>query len=308
MWRDYPHPMPDIVRPNLALARGQVDRQAERRTDEEWIGQTWESSATRVLPVSDGQVPVDTGPRVRLRWIPSTEVPGGTERMFLGIDSKGRAWFAARMPVTAPSAGLREIGADLSADEVALATTATALDNWHATHPRCARCGAPTVIASAGWVRSCPEHGSEHYPRTDPAVIVLVLDADDRCLLGRQARWQPTWFSTLAGFVESGESAEAAVRREVFEESGVRVGDMTYLGSQPWPFPCSLMLGYHARATSTSITVDGEEIVEARWFSRDELVAACTSGEVALPPAVSIARWLIEAWFGQPLPGDWIRP
>ena len=300
--------MPDIVLPNLALARGQVDRQAERRPNEAWIQQTWESSTTHVLPVSDGQVPVEMGDQVRLHSIAPAEVPQGTERMFLCSDSDGRSWFAARMAVTASAAGLREIGAQLSADEVALATTAIALDNWHATHPRCARCGALTVLASAGWVRRCPEHGSEHYPRTDPAVIVVVLDADDRCLLGRQARWQPTWFSTLAGFVESGESAEAAVRREVWEEAGVRVGEMTYLGSQPWPFPCSLMLGYHARATSTSIRVDGEEIVEARWFSRAELVAACESGEVALPPAVSIARWLIEVWFGEPLPGDWIRP
>jgi NAD+ diphosphatase len=143
-------------------------------------------------------------------------------------------------------------------------------------------------------------------------VIVLVRDRDDRALLGRQARWAEGWFSTLAGFVESGESAEAAVRREVHEESGVVIADgpddLRYLGSQPWPFPCSLMLGYHAWTDDPRIQVDGVEIAEARWFTRDELAAACTSGDVRLPPPVSIARRLVERWYGAELPGDWSRP
>jgi NAD+ diphosphatase len=137
---------------------------------------------------------------------------------------------------------------------------------------------------------------------------VLVRDEHDRALLGRQARWEKGWFSTLAGFVEPGESAEDAVRREVAEESGVRVGEVVFLGSQPWPFPSSLMFGYHAWATDPSIEVDGTEIEEARWFSRDELAAACREGSVSLPPAVSIARRLIERWYGDELPGDWSRP
>ncbi|MGA0209023.1 MAG: NAD(+) diphosphatase, partial [Candidatus Nanopelagicales bacterium] len=145
-----------------------------------------------------------------------------------------------------------------------------------------------------------------------PAVIVLVRDEHDRALLGRQVRWEPTWFSTLAGFVEAGESAEAAVRREVREESGVSIGDeardLVYLGSQPWPFPASLMLGYHAWAADPSIEVDGEEIAEARWFTREELATACESGDISLPPDVSIARKLIERWFGSALPGEWSRP
>jgi NAD+ diphosphatase len=279
---------------DLSLARGGIDRNAEHRGDEDWLERVWADEQTLVLPVHEGSVPVDPG-APRLRPLSAREVPPDAERLLLGTDSDGRTWFAARM-------------AELSGDEVALATTAIALDNWHGAHPRCSRCGASTASAQAGWVRRCPEDGSEHYPRTDPAVIVLVLDDDDRALLGRQGRWQPSWFSTLAGFVEPGESAEAAVRREILEEAGVAVGDMTYLGSQPWPFPCSLMLGYHAWATSTDIAVDGEEIVEARWFSRAELTAACASGEVALPPAVSIARRLIERWYGEPLQGDWIRP
>jgi NAD+ diphosphatase len=292
---------------DLALARGGIDRHAEHRADEAWLERAWSDERTRVLAVQDGAFPVEPE-SARVRAMRAADVPEGAERLLLGTDSAGVIWWAVRMPVEGPRAGLREVGAELSADEVALATTAIALDNWHAAHPRCSRCGAATQMSQAGWVRRCPDDGSEHYPRTDPAVIVLVIDADDRALLGRQGRWQPTWFSTLAGFVEPGESAEAAVRREILEEAGVTVGEMTYLGSQPWPFPCSLMLGYHASATTTDIRVDGEEIVEARWFSRAELTEACASGEVALPPAVSIARRLIEHWYGEPLRGDWIRP
>ena len=292
---------------DLALARGGIDRRAEFRADVEWLERAWADERTRVLAVHDGDIPLQAD-AARVRPMLPAEVPDDAERLLLGTDTNGVTWFAARMPVEGPSAGLREVGAELGGDEVALATTAIALDNWHSAHLSCSRCGARTVPAQAGWVRRCPEDGSEHYPRTDPAVIVLVIDGDDRALLGRQGRWQPSWFSTLAGFVEPGESAEAAVRREILEEAGVPVDEMTYLGSQPWPFPCSLMLGYHAWATSTDIVVDGEEIVEARWFSRAELAAACASGEVALPPAVSIARRLIERWYGEPLSGDWIRP
>ena len=152
-----------------------------------------------------------------------------------------------------------------------------------------------------------------HFPRTDPAVIVLVRDPDDRALLGRQGRWTEGWFSTLAGFVEAGESAEAALRREVREESGIVIGSdphaIAYLGSQPWPFPASIMLGYHAWTDDPdTLEPDGEEIVETRWLSREELASACSTGEVRLPPDISIARRLIERWYGGPLPGDWSRP
>jgi NAD+ diphosphatase len=292
---------------DLSLARGGIERCAEFRSDAQWLARAWADPTTRALPVDDGVVPVDESGR-RVRGLTTSDVPDDAERMLLGTDSSGVTWFAVRMPVTGRGAGLRDVGAELASDDVALATTAIALDNWHRAHPRCPRCGDRTRPDQAGWIRRCVGDGSEHYPRTDPAVIVLVIDADDRALLGRQGRWQPTWFSTLAGFVEPGESAEAAVYMEVLEESGVVVDEMAYLGSQPWPFPCSLMLGYHAWATSTGIAVDGEEIVEARWFTRDELASACDEGSVALPPAVSIARRLIERWYGQPLRGDWIRP
>ena len=298
---------------DLALARGTVDRAAERRADAAWVAERWSDPRTRVIAVSDGSVPVesaDTG-APRLHFI-DAEAADGSEVVLLGLDGDGTAYFCARVAdravVPGEWAGLRDVGALLDSRDVGLAVTAVALDNWHAAHPRCAKCGAATRMSSAGWVRSCPVDGSEHYPRTDPAVIVLVIDDDDRALLGRQGRWQPSWFSTLAGFVEPGESAEAAVRREVFEEAGVHVGELAYLGSQPWPFPCSLMLGYHAWASTTDIRVDGEEIVEARWFSRAELARACATGEVAMPSAVSIARRLIERWYGEPLSGEWIRP
>lgn len=302
---------------DLSLARGQLHRLDAQRSDDGWLTEQWTSSSTRVLFVHDGQVPVRAESSTpRLATVTPSEVSDlSAERVLLGVDDDERAWFMLRagaaaattLPADATWRGLREIGADLTDDEAAVTVAAIALDNWHAAHPRCPRCGAPTEIVHAGWIRRCPVDGSDHYPRTDPAVIVLVRDDDDRALLGRQGRWAPGWMSTLAGFVEPGESAEAAVRREIAEESGVRIGEVMYLGSQPWPFPCSLMLGYHAWATTTQIEVDGAEIVEARWFTRAELGAACASGEVSLPPQVSIARKLIERWWGGSIPGDWSR-
>ena len=197
---------------------------------------------------------------------------------------------------------LRAVGAELSDVDAGLATTAVALDAWHARHPRCPRCGEPTVSTAAGWTRRCTADGSEHYPRTDPAVIMAVVDEADRLLLGHAAAWAPHRFSTLAGFVEAGESVEHAVRREVAEETTVQVGDVAYAGSQPWPFPASLMLGFRARALTTDVTVDGVELTEARWFSRDELAAAVATGDLVLPSPASIAHALIADWYGGPVP------
>ncbi|HZC25891.1 MAG TPA: NAD(+) diphosphatase, partial [Actinopolymorphaceae bacterium] len=202
-------------------------------------------------------------------------------------------------------AGLREAGGLLSDRDAGVFVHAVALANWHAAHPCCARCGTRTAPTDGGHVRRCPSCGAEHFPRTDPAIIVLVADADDRCLLGRQARWPEKRFSTLAGFVEPGEPLEHAVAREVHEETGIEVVDPVYAGSQPWPFPSSLMLGFFARAVTTQIKVDEEEIEEARWLSRAELTAAVDSGELLLPGKVSIARRLIESWYGAELSGDW---
>lgn len=228
----------------------------------------------------------------------------------LGLDDHGPVFAAVTADgsgrvdgrVDGRGVGLREVAPLLDDAEGALLATATGLAAWHAEHGYCPRCGAPTEVAEAGWLRVCTRDGSWHHPRVDPAVIMAVTDADDRLLLGRQARWPPRRFSTLAGFVEPGESLEQAVAREVHEEVNVDVADATYLGSQPWPFPRSLMLGFVARASSTAITVDEVEIAEARWFTRRELPDATATREVLLPPPVSISRRLIEHWYGGPLP------
>lgn len=212
----------------------------------------------------------------------------------------------AEPPAVAPSgarwAPLRTVGAVLAPRDAGLATTAVALDAWHERHPRCPRCGGPTRVTHAGWVRRCTVDDSEHYPRTDPAVIMAVVDGDDRLLLGHGAQWAAGRYSTLAGFVEPGESLEHAVRREVAEEVGVLVGEVVYRGSQPWPFPASLMVGFWARALSTELHADGAEVTHARWVSRDELRTALVAGDVVAPGRASIARALIEDWFGGPLP------
>lgn len=208
---------------------------------------------------------------------------------------------AALLPETTNWAGFRESGAALDLVEAGILLEATAIANWHASHARCPRCGAATEVVQSGWVRRCPEDGSEHFPRTDPAIIVTVVGPEDRLLLATGARMRSTMFSTLAGFVEPGESLEQAVAREVLEEVGVRVTDCQYLGSQPWPFPASLMLGFTARTEDSVAQPDGSEVLRARWFTREELQAAAGSGEIDLPSRLSISRALIERWFGGPI-------
>jgi NAD+ diphosphatase len=198
---------------------------------------------------------------------------------------------------------LRAVGTAMSARDAGLGVTAVALAAWHSSHRCCPQCGSPTVVGHAGWVRHCTTDGVDQYPRTDPAVIMAVVDADDRLLLGHATHWPERRYSTLAGYVEPGEGLEQAVRREVDEEVGVRVGEVAYRGSQPWPFPASLMLAFRAEATSTEITVDGVEMSEAHWFTRAELADAVRAGDVLLPGRASIARALIEEWFGEALPG-----
>jgi NAD+ diphosphatase len=201
---------------------------------------------------------------------------------------------------------LREVGPLLSDRDAGLVTHAIALANWHETFTHCPRCGSPTDPIASGHARRCPVDSSEHFPRVDPAMIVLVTDADDRALLARNVMWPERRVSILAGFVEAGESAEMAVAREVQEEAGIDVGAVTYLGSQPWPMPQSLMLGFRAEAAGEQeIRVDAEEIAEANWYSRAELAAAIDSGDILLPPPVSIAHRIIETWYGSDLPGRW---
>jgi NAD+ diphosphatase len=285
--------------PGLALARSVVDRAAEHRADEAWLAAAWDSPAVQVVRTSRGTAAVSGDP-LSLDLDVRPDV-GPEQRTLLGVD--GDVPFFA-VEVDEPDErfrSLREIGLLLDARDAGLVVHAISIANWHATHPRCPRCGAPTRTASAGHSRVCEVDGSEHYPRTDPAVIMAVVDGDDRLLLGRQSAWPEGRFSTLAGFVEPGESLEQAVRREVAEEVGLEIGDVAYLGSQPWPFPASLMLGFVAHAHTTEVHRHDGEIAEARWFSRDSLIDAVRRGEVLLSPPVSIARRLIEHWYGAPI-------
>ncbi|MBO3217312.1 NAD(+) diphosphatase, partial [Dermatophilus congolensis] len=177
------------------------------------------------------------------------------------------------------------------------------LVNWHERSGFCCRCGAPTRVVSAGWVRVCLVEGVEFFPRTDPAVIVAVTDVRERLLLARNVGWEVGRRSLLAGFVDAGEGASDAVVREVAEEVGVQVRDVVFVADQPWPFPGSLMLGFEAKAVGVGLCLDAAEIVQAQWYSREELRVAVGSGEVQLPGRLSIARRLIERWYGGPLVG-----
>ena len=278
----------------LALGRGSLDRLAERRGDTAWLDAVYTNADTVVIGVSGGAVAMD-GDRLRN----CRDLPFDATRAALLGDVHGTVHVALMLD-DAPdgSRSLREIGHLLTDDEAALATAAVALHQWHRNHTPCSRCGAETVNALAGWERHCVVDASAHYPRTDPAVIVAVTDASDRLLLGRQTIWPAKRYSIVAGYVEPGETAEHAVHREVLEETGLRVRDLHYLGSQPWPFPASLMLCYSAIAVDTEIRVDGVELEHALWVTRDELLEHVAAGELVLPSDVSIARRAIEHWFG----------
>ncbi len=298
----------------LALARGEVDRSAHLRSDDAWLDAAWTDSRTRVLVIEHGRALCAIDDRQARLWFESpADAPDGV-RFLLGVDHEGIAYFGVTGPLPelrepdedgVRPVPLREAGPLLSDRDAGLMTHAVALSNWHETFTHCPRCGSPTNPITSGHARKCPVDGSEHFPRVDPAMIVLVTDPADRCLLARNAQWPERRVSILAGFVEAGESAEQAVTREVHEETSVVVGAVRYLGSQPWPMPQSLMLGFRAEATGVDIQVDANEIAEARWYSRDDLRKAVASGELLLPPPISIAHRIIESWYGEELPGAW---
>jgi len=310
----------------LALARGTVDRITARRSDKDWIDAAWKDPRSRLLVVSEGQAVVrEDGARVELIFVSPEEAPPGI-RFLLGQDDDGVVYFGVNGPLPGAQddeqatydrhagpgirrAPLREVGALLSDRDAGLMTHAVALANWHDRHTHCPIDGSATVPDPGGHSTRCPVDGSEHFPRTDPAVIMLVTDPEDRCLLARNAAWPVRRVSILAGFVDPGESAEQAVIREVAEETGITVTSVTYLASQPWPMPQSLMLGFRAEAAAgQEISVDQEELAEAHWYSRAGLLASVQAGEIILPPPVSIARHIIEAWYGGPLPSTWTAP
>lgn len=191
----------------------------------------------------------------------------------------------------------RAIMARLSREDAELVATAKGIFSWHLSHQFCAKCGAASEVAEAGWQRNCPVCQTSHFPRTDPVVIMLITDGNN-VLLGRSPAWPEKMYSLLAGFMEPGETVEAAVRREVFEESGITVGDVGYMTSQPWPFPSSLMIGCWGRATSTAIELDENELEDALWISKEEIIESlCGNSDDILPARKgSIAQFLIENW------------
>ena len=276
----------------IVFAGAPLDRAPLERRLPDWLAARRADPRARSLVLSERGLWLEAG---RLVLVP----PNG-DSVFLGLSGE-RPLFAQDAGDAAPGrgrpAGLREAATELPADEAALAAYAGSLLAWHRRHRFCANCGEPTEHADGGHERHCPACDAHHFPRTDPVVIVRVVDGA-RLLLGRQARWPEGRFSVLAGFVEPGETLEEAVRREVREESSVEVGEAGYVASQPWPFPSSLMIGFHAVANGgpEPRPRDGE-LSEVRWFERAEVEAAAarTTG-LRLPPPYSISRRLIDGW------------
>ncbi len=301
-----PHARP--VRP--ALSRAVHDRDGLRRA--ELSGTLQRNPALRVLVVTDDYlvptVETQRGPGLDLRRADTVDSdPAGWS--YLGShDGVVYAMARGSRDIRADRwAGLREIGADVDDMDAGLLVEAVGLAQWHDRSLHCPLCGAITELRDAGWVRHCPVDGTDSFPRTDPAMIVLVHDGADRCVLGRQSVWPADRFSVLAGFIEPGESAEQAVAREVFEEVGLNVTDVHYVTSQPWPLPQSLMLGFTARVNGDQrLVVDQKELAEAAWFSRADLVQP-DRVRPELPPPVSIACQLITDWLGEkPATPAWI--
>lgn len=320
-----------------ALTGAQIDRIADRRRrDPSWLAAQWADPAARAIVLGDAGVRADaTGGVAR---VPLAEALGdaapltaedrrSATAVLIGVDEEGplyaideeppRDGQRARLigaggmrgeapPQAAGRIGLRVAAQTLAQADGGLVAYAAGLLNWHRTHRFCGTCGAPTTSAEGGMVRSCGICGTNHHPRTDPVVIMLVTDGAERVLLGRQSIWPAGRYSTLAGFVSHGESLEEAVAREVMEEVGVTVGDPVYAASQPWPFPYSLMLGFHVPWAGGAIGMGDDELEHAAWFSRAEVLQAVQEdgwdtsdrpGEgLLLPPRSAIARNLVEQW------------
>jgi len=299
----------------LCLTGGAVDRGGEDRRKQGWLDAALADPTTRVLPLFKAATPVRGAALAGLTVEQLGDALGGAASLVWLGRVGGTSWVAAAFSEEPEgweswghAAGLREVGKELSRDEAALFTQAVAVTHWHSVSAYCARCGAPNEVIDAGWVRRCTAEGTEHFPRTDPAVIVLITDDDDRVLLGANAAWGGSRYSLFAGFVEPGESLEEAVLREAGEEAGVSLADPVYVASQPWPFPASLMLGFTARALSTRTVPDGEEILSTRWFTRQELAREVASGRIGVPGDVSVAGALLRGWYGGELPEPGTSP
>jgi len=281
----------------LSFTGSRLDRADHVRADPDRLAgyMNWKA---RVLAL-DGLMPSldDTN---RLAWGTLADVPEDAELCFLGLD-EGKACFAAVPPrgdATPRMANpqLWSLMATLQPDDLALYGGARSLTDWHARHRFCAQCGGDTKLAKGGWQRDCTNCGASHFPRTDPVTIMLV-EHDGRLMLGRGLGWPEGRFSALAGFVEPGESIEEGVAREVLEEAGVRVRDVTYVASQPWPFPSQLMIGCHSHADSDELTIDETEMAEINFYTRDEVQAALAGdGPFVAPPPHAIAHFLMQWW------------
>lgn len=302
--------------PHVALSVRAHDREGMRRTDEDWLAERWAEVGTRVLVLAGTRLrPVDGA----VQWVSPDQAPEG-RRVLLGHADDVTRFAVIAQPGDVEGereewVGLRALfpalvsGDVTAAEQVPWLFHAVGLAEWHWATRFCPRCGGPLESTHAGHQLDCSACGKPQFPRTDPAVIMAVTwgepgSNDERILLGRQATWPEGRFSTLAGFCEPGETLEDAVRREVLEETGVRVGEVAYFGNQPWPLPASLMLGFTSRALTDEIEVDGTEVAEARWFSRADLRGE-TENSIAVPRGVSISSSLIESWLGAPLRGGW---
>jgi len=302
-----------VTFPHLELAADPHDRMAVRRADQAWLDRVWDDPGSRVLVVAGSRVRSLDG---TVPWVSGAESPGDGTRVLLG-ERDGRAWFA---DVVDPSyaegegwVGIRDLLPHLAGagvEQAPLVFHAIGLAEWLLATRFCPRCGGHLEPRLAGHELECVACHRRQFPRTDPAVIMAITHGepgadDEELLLGRQDVWPEGRYSTLAGFLEPGETLEDAVRREVAEETGVLVGEVTYFGNQPWPLPASLMLGFLGRAVTREIHVDGVEMQDARWLTRATMLEEATAGTLVLPGGVSISRSLVEYWYGGPLPGSW---
>jgi NAD+ diphosphatase len=295
------------------FAGNPLDRVSQRRQDAGWVASLLDDPESRLLPLHDLKPRVRHASAVALDWQNVGPwrplVDDGSTLILLGTRGD-RAYFAldatpAEIPLGDDTVAMdaRSVAPMIDGGEAAILAEARSLIDWHARHRFCAQCGTPSVVASGGWVRHCPNCKAHHFPRVDPVVIMLAVRGE-RCLLGRGRRRVGTRFSCLAGFMEPGETLEEAVRREILEESNIQIGRVRYLASQPWPFPSSLMMGFLAEALSEEITIDPDEIGEARWFERDEVRAMVersrsddpTPGVVTLPPPLAIGHQIARRW------------
>jgi len=277
---------------------GWLDRADAVRGDMQALAAALADPRARLMRLTGGDPAIDADGAIA--WTSIAEAEGTP--IFLGLDDQRRPHFAESRAGDAAgparSGALMRMLDALPPGDAAIFGTVRSITGWHARSGYCANCGSATAIIKGGWARGCPNCGAEHFPRVDPVVIMLA-ECGGRALVGRQAAFPPGRYSALAGFVEPGESMEEAVAREVFEEAGVRVSDVRYLASQPWPFPGQLMLAAIATAESNALTIDTKEIEDAFWVTRDEVRAALAGAEDARflpPPPYAIARTLLEEW------------